>query len=161
MANPTTPPKTPANPGPKPGDIKPTPASAKPVETKTEIKKTEPVDDWAALPAATVEPEDSKFSRGLKVDILKEVHESIRKDVEEAFKTPGVYVLKVCATPEQAVRFTAAAKRYARYRPAGQLTVRGGPTKVDPKVVRFNAKVMEKRAPNKDAEEGKAKATNK
>jgi hypothetical protein len=143
-----------ADAGTKP--IVPTPPTA------AEKAANEEVFDWASLAAAQTEPEDSKFSRGLKVDIEKEVHESIRNDVEKALLEPGVYRLKTCATPEQAKKFAELAKRYARYRPAGQITVRGGPTKLDPKVVRFNAKPLEKREPKvKAVEEGQAKTADK
>lgn len=140
------------------GQVKPVPTPAKPVETKTENKPVEPAFDWAKLAPVTEEPVDSKFSRGLKIDVMKEIPEPIRNDVEEAFKKDGKYVLKTCATPEQAEKFTELAKRYGKYRPTGQLTVRGGPTKLDAKVVRFNAKNVEKR---KSPKEGKPNASDK
>lgn len=139
---------------------KPAATPAKPVETKTESATNKPVEeafDWASLAPVTEEPEDSKFSRGLKFDVNKRIPESIRNDVEKAFEKDGKYVLKTCATPEQAVQFTVLAKQYGKYRSQGQITVRGGPTKLDPKVVRFNAKPLEKRAPKED----KAKTADK
>lgn len=143
----------------KPVETKTPPA--KPGETKTPPAKpaeTKPVIDWDALPPATV---DTGVAKGDTVDVEKEIPAVIRKDVEESLskflekqktagdgkRVPPVWLVKPMPNEEAAKEFTRLAKRYAQYRPAGQLTLRGGPLKKDPTKVRFCAKPYEQRGP--------------
>lgn len=169
MPNPTTPARD-HKPTP-PAHNKPTPPAPqnKPTEKPAEIgnlglpiKPAKPAEkpaiDWAALPPATP---DTGIATGDKVDVEKEIPEVVRKDVEESLakfldkvknakegaRVEPVWLVKTLPSEEVAKEFTRLVKRYGKYRPAGQVTVRGGPVKKDPKVVRFCAKPYESRGP--------------
>lgn len=143
-------------------DVSKTPAnvSATPKPAETQEK---PVINWDALPPAVV---DTGIAAGDRIDVMKDVPEVIRKDVEDSLakflakleaSKPGarvlpVYLVKPLPDAATAKEYTRLAKRYGKYRPAGQLTVRGGPLNKDPKTVRFSAKPFEKRDEKSAAE---------
>ena len=173
MPSPTTDKKTqsaPANTQAKPAShVRPAsqskpapPAGEKPVEEKKAI-------DWEAFGAVTVDSGDA--AAGDRVDVEKEVPKVIRDEVELSLSK---YLEKVKAKPEGdrktklksggekaywephwllkklpnadlAKEYVRLIRRYGKYRPAGQITVRGGQLKKDPTTVRFCAKTYEER----------------
>lgn len=105
--------------------------------------------DWASLPEEREAPKPKTVNKGAKFD-PNSIPAVIREKVERAFADTmkaGKTVAKEqpCASEEQAEAFVKLAKKYAMYRPEGQITVRGRIKEGN--VVHFSAKPVERRTP--------------
>lgn len=168
---------------PKPGQERDKAGKPNQGESKTaasEPKTLAKTFDWSQLAPAEEDTGLGKV-RGFTIDIIKETPEHVRNEVEEAFKKTlatkddkrvdkngkaqpyvAVYMWKKCGSEEMANAFLELARRYGKYRPAGQITVRGGVPSSDNTVARFCAKPYEARGPKTPTErKGESKTPEK